>query len=78
MWSRTADEFTVYKKGGRSGHTLFQAENAITFSYLPILTGWTIYRDATVVSTPIERRCFVAPVEWRAWHVPVGRTANPD
>jgi hypothetical protein len=34
-----ADEFTVYKKGGRSGHTLFQTENAISFSYLPILTG---------------------------------------
>jgi len=37
FWPAAADEFTVYKKGGRPGHAVIQTENAISFSYLPIL-----------------------------------------
>jgi hypothetical protein len=39
FWPWPADEFTVYKKGGRPGHALIQTENAISFSYLPIVIG---------------------------------------
>jgi hypothetical protein len=39
FWPWPADEFTVYKKGGRPDHALIQTENAISFSYLPILIG---------------------------------------